>query len=637
MFDEKFEETLSDEQKKILENFRKDLKERPIRPLTKEEYEIYAGAIFRAQDMLPSFRDALAVLSPFMDATCTTAYTDKYARVGLSYWFFHLADAHTKAMVVLHESMHVLNSHFVRADSMKVKPHMMNYAGDFEINTNLYTLPAFKDTLEDFLIPQKFDLPDFKTFENYVGMLNDKLDDIEKSTGNPDDGSDAIDNASQPNSDGSPQSGDNSNGDSDSGQQQSGESGNSQSSDSSQNSDGGEGSQSNDSGNGSPSDSGSGESGNSGQDQQSGSGYGESYDDYVRKMNDTGENKGSGSGGSSLDDLLNERNNKEQKCNGNHSGQGGTPCDGSCDHDSNDQNQNDSDKGDGNKDSDGSGKESSIDNYKRSIGNNKKKKVSKPTRRCDDSTEKRSQAADDAGISRTSEIEQSIARNNTSARITEELNQGGRGSGSSNEFLKIALNRMLPPKVDWRELFRRAVSNAYSASVMGKSHNSYKRVNRRYSQGSIIFPGTIDHSPKAALGIDTSGSMGNEDFRSILSEIEDIIKNAARQKNSLKVFSVDTTIKGIQPVTSVKNIQLAGGGGTDMSVAFAYINSLEKRDKPDIMILGTDGGTLWESVEKQIRRDGNYHAIILVTQKYEFERVPKSLMSVASVIDISED
>jgi len=642
MFDEDFDKNIPEEQKEILKRFREDLTSQPIRSLNKEESDIYAGAVFRAQQILPSFRDALAVLSPFMDATCSTAYTDQYARVGLSYWFFYLADAETRSMVVLHESMHILNSHFARAETQKVKPRMMNYAGDFEINTNLYTLPTIKNSLENFLIPSKYELPDFKTFEQYVSMIKDKMEEISKDSGNPSDGAEEIDQASQNNdsqsgsdsSSGSESGTDSSSSDasgSDSASSDSQQGNDSESSESGSSSSGEGGSESSDG-------SGSSQSGDNG-DSQGGqgsqpSGYGNSYDDYVRKMN--GEDSAGGTG--SFEDLLNEEEGKG-KCDGNHSKDGkGEPCDGSCDHSSEGDN-------DGEADGDSQGNNgngepepnSSIDNYKRSMNSGgAKKKVNPPTRHCDDSTVKRSEAADKAGISKVSDIEQNIARNNTSVRIAEELNSGGRGSGASNDFLKLALKRMSPPKVDWRDLFRRAVANAYSASIMGQSYTSYKRVNRRYSQGSVIFPGTIDHSPTVTFAVDTSGSMGQEDFRRLLAEIEDIIKNAARQKNSLKVFSVDTTVKGIEPVSSVDKIKLRGGGGTDMSVAFAYVNLMKKKEMPNIVVLGTDGYTEWSSVEREIRQ-GSYHAIILVTQANAMNSVPQSLHSVAAVIDISED
>lgn len=655
MFDEKFEDGLSDHQKGVLARFRNDLKTRPIRPLNKEERDTFASSVFRAQQRMPTFRDALAVLSPYMDATCSTAYTDKYARVGLSYWFFELADPDTRAFVVLHEAMHVLNYHFGRADTLKIKPRMMNYAGDLEINTGLATVSSFKNIIdESFLLPNKYDLPDYKTMEVYVSLLQEKIDQIRKDAGDPDDGASEIDNASDKGdgqsdtSDGGTDSsssegdsGGSGDGSSDSGSDegQQGDSGNASDSGS------GEGQAGNGSGDGSGSGEGSsGGTGQSGNGPQQ-SGFGEAYDDLARKMKNGDQSKGGGGKGS-LQDLVDEDAGKQGKCSGKHAkpGDGGADapvCDGSCGSDDNAQ------PGDGDSDSDsdngsdgGPSQDSSIENYKRSIGSNggQQKVGKKPIRHCDDSTIKRSEAADSAGISKTSDVEQNIARNNTKARVVEELNKGGRGAGSNNEFLKIALGMMSPPKVDWRDLFRRAVATSYSASIAGRSHQSYKRVNKRYSQGSVIFPGTIDHSPTVMFGIDTSGSMGGEDFRSLLAEIESIIKSAARQKNSLRVFSIDTTIKNIEPVSSVKNLKLSGGGGTDMSVAFAYVNSLHKSQVPSIFVLGTDGGTDWNSVEDQIRVGTHkYHPIILVTQKYSMGHIPASLYEVASIIDISED
>lgn len=663
-YDEKFEEGLPEEQKKILAQFRKDLATHPIRPLNKHEGEIYANSVFSAQQRVPSFRDALSILKPYMDATSSTAYTDRHARVGLSYWFFNLATADERVLAILHESMHVMNHHFNRAETMGLKPRMMNYAGDLEINTGLATIPAFAKPLENFLIPKHYGFPDFKSMEIYAGLLQEEVKEkIKEAAGDPDDGSDAIDNAQGEQDDSNDPSDGNENGqDSGSGDSsqdgsggsetgsESGSEGDSGGSDSSsggaessgEGDSGGYGSKGSSGGSGS---SGSGSSGGSGSDGtgsgngsgQSSSGQGEAYDDYVRKAKGEGGSGGSGS----LRDLVDEETGKKGKCSGKHSKSGnGEPCDGSCgcdpqDGDSGDSNDSDS-SGNG---STGDRTESSIDNYKKSIGGNPGKiKVKKPIRHCDDSTVKRSEAADNAGIPKTSTIEQNIARNNTAARVVEELNSGGRGSGTSSEFLKIALSMMTPPKVDWRDLFRSAVATAYSASVMGRTSTSYKRVNRRYSQGSIIFPGTIDHSPTVMFGIDTSGSMGGEDFRAVLSEIESIIKSAARQKNSLKVFSVDTTIQGVQPVSSVGKLKLVGGGGTDMSVAFDYINSLHKREVPSIFVLGTDGGTDWNSVERSIRESSHsYHSIILVTQKSMFEHVPESLHQVATVLDISED
>lgn len=589
MYDEDFVKSLPDDQQEILENFRKDLKENPVRKLNKREKEIYGNAIFNAQRILPSFRDAFAVLSPYMDSTCSTAYTDRNARVGLSYWFFYLADKDTRTLAIIHEAMHVLNSHFARAETIRIKPDMMNYAGDFEINTNLSTIkaPDFETVIDEngFLEPEKYSLPKNKTMEQYVSLLNDKLDEIKENSGTEENSSDSSDVIGKNQQDEL--------GESDQGSGQSDQGGDSsQGGDSQSNSDN---NSSNGQGNGS-SDEGNGEPSNSGGESPS-----KSYEDYVERLKG---NAPSSNHQHNIRDMFNS--------------------DGSDGSESKNKpiEDNESSVGKINKNNSGSGQ--------------KKINVKKPARTCDEPTVSRSNAADRAGVEKASDIEQTIARENTRARVVEELNSGSsRGYGSNDEFLRLSVEMMKPPKIDWRHILRTVMNRAYSSSMIGRSHTSYKRVNRRYTQGSVIFPGTVDYAPKVLFGIDTSGSMGNEDYANVLPEIESIIKGAAKQKDGLKVFSVDTNIKNVEPVSSVEKINLFGGGGTDMSVAFQYANNLKKSETPQITVLATDGWTDWNAVIDELSH-APYISVILVTQKESYNRVPEQLKTMSNVIDISD-
>ena len=261
--------------------------------------------------------------------------------------------------------------------------------------------------------------------------------------------------------------------------------------------------------------------------------------------------------------------------------------------------------------------------------------MSKNARHCDESTPSRSDAADEAGIERITDTERSLAQRNTTSRIKDELNSGGQGYGTANELLKALLNLMEPPKVRWQELLRRAISNAYSNIMIGRTETSYRKVNRRYS-GKIIFPGQVSYAPVVYIGIDTSGSMTKSDYESVLIEAESIISNSSRQKGGLTVFSVDTEIKNIAPMKSVREIDLYGGGGTDMSVAFKYANSIPRKKRPNIVVLGTDGYTDWQRVEQELLYS-TYYSVILVTTEGGFSSVPESLHKISNVINISDD
>lgn len=614
-------DNLSSEQQQILEQFRKDITEHPVRELLPKEKEIYASGVMRAIEMVPSFRDALSVLSPFMDATSSTAYTDKYARVGLSYWFFYLADRNTRAIALLHESMHVLYNHFSRFGNLNITPMKGNIAGDLEINSNLSMLPKAKTILQDFMLPDNpsMNFPYFKTMEQYYQLINDKLEEDKKES--EESGSDDSQTGS------SSSSGDNSNSDgsasssSDSAGSES-DSGSSQS-DGNSNGEGGSGSPQNGSGsNGGNSSSNGGSQGSSDQSSDSqpaaSSEYGNSYDDYVRKA--SGQKP---LGTPSLEDMMQDNNQSQQYSDSSSSTAGGE--DGTGDGDSNGSDDVDTSKG-------------SFDDVQKSNKSSGRGKVPrKPSYRCDHSTPERMSAADDAGIEKKSTTSQNIARRNTKARIVEESKNRNAGSGSSNDFLKIAAALMNPPKVDWRTVFRKVLSTNLNNSVAGKSYHSYKRVNRR-SPGSMIFPGMVDYRPTAMLGLDTSGSMGKSDFESLISEIEGIMKKGMRSNRSLKTFCVDTEIKGIELVNSVKDLKLTGGGGTEMSVAFRFVNSLPKKEQPDIFVLGTDGG-LWGEDWKRMYNlisQASYKTIILITSEGGFEGVPRYIHQVASVVDVSE-
>lgn len=624
-------EDLSSEQQQILEQFRKDITEHPVRELLPKEKEIYASGVMKAIEMVPSFRDALAVLSPFMDATSSTAYTDKYARVGLSYWFFYLADRNTRAVALLHESMHVLYNHFSRFGNLNITPMKGNISGDLEINSNLSMLPKAKTILQDFMLPDNpsMNFPYFKTMEQYYELINDKLEEDKKESeesGSDDSqtdnssssGEDSSSGGSAPSSSssagsesGSSQSDGDSNGEGGSQSSSGGSSGKSQNSSSSNGS------------NGSP----KGGSQSSSSDQSSNSGsaasseYGNSYDDYVRKA--SGQKP---LGTPSLEDMMQDNNQSQQQYSDqNSSGDGADGEDGSGDGASNGSDDVDTSKG-------------SFDDVQKSNKSSGRGKVPrKPSYRCDHSTPERMSAADDAGIEKKSTTSQNIARRNTKARIVEDSKNRSAGNGSSNDFLKIAAALMNPPKVDWRTVFRKVLSTNLNNSVAGKSYHSYKRVNRR-SPGSMIFPGMVDYRPTAMLGLDTSGSMGKSDFESLISEIEGIMKKGMRSNRSLKTFCVDTEIKGIELVNSVKDLKLTGGGGTEMSVAFSFVNSLPKKEKPDIFVLGTDGG-LWVEDWKRMYNlisQASYKTIILITSEGGFEGVPRYIHQVASVVDVSE-
>lgn len=256
---------------------------------------------------------------------------------------------------------------------------------------------------------------------------------------------------------------------------------------------------------------------------------------------------------------------------------------------------------------------------------------------CDEATESRSAEADEAGVARASDAEQSIAKKNTLVRIQEELKKP-RTAGNSHmhDFLSLAEGQMMPPRVSWQSIFRRIMAKNNDAVIRGKSDFSYRRTNRRAHDSEFVFPGLVQYSPSVMFAIDTSGSMQHDDYYALLSEIEGIIKATSKGRTPLNVFSIDTKVENFKPVRNVKQVSLQGGGGTDMAMGLHFVNALDKKKRPDIFVLATDGFTDWNSYLQRLEEGKRfYRHVLLVTNQAGFNGVPDEIRRLCSVIDIS--
>lgn len=522
------------------------------RKLTREESDIFAGAVARAVAMMPSFRDAIALMRPFKDHTSSTLYTDKFSRVGIGELFFlDSVDVFRRATLLLHEALHVLNNHFTRAADFPMDPESENIAKDLEINSMLDRHP--RTDLSMLCLPsnENFRFPESKSFEQYAGMLKQK-----GMVKNPDE----IPGGGQ----NSPEAGD-------------------------------QGSQ------------------------QSPQGL------------DGGESDGSEPGNANSTNSAGEPSQESKGSSNGDSSDDGEPTDGSSDGVA---------KGEGSDSKSESSNEgaSGIAEIAKQSAENPSESKQTISGSCDHSTSEREKKADEMGIERASSTEQSVARNNTVARIREEAEKSKqRGDRAALQMLQLMELAMGPSKVDWRTVFRSILSQSKDSIVLGRSDYTYRRINRRMSQGSFIFPGMVKYEPSAILGIDTSGSMTRKDYEPVLAELEAIVRTTLRSKDKFRAFCVDAAATEPKVVRSVKELDLRGGGGTAMEVSIKSVELIPLRNQPDIFILATDGGTSWPAFKRELlRRKGKYKVLVLITDTDAFEVAKKTLEGLADVIDVSE-
>ena len=149
---------------------------------------------------------------------------------------------------------------------------------------------------------------------------------------------------------------------------------------------------------------------------------------------------------------------------------------------------------------------------------------------------------------------------------------------------------ILTPKVNWRVLLAAELRRAV-AEVSGAVDYSYRRPSRRSAvAGQVVLPALRRPVPEVAVVCDTSGSMTADLLAMVLAEVEGLLRalGLARQ---VRVLACDTAVGPAQRVSSARQVQLIGGGGTDMGAGIAAAAVL--RPRPAVTVVLTDGYTPW--------------------------------------------
>lgn len=529
-----------------------------------------------------------ALLMPFVDITCETAYTDVRARVGLGLQFFYKWDNRLRAFALAHEALHVANRHFQRADECgKTFEHahrMMNLAGDMEINELLLDMGVAHSKDEDtFVFPSKWGYERSRTMEEYLASLSldrDKLEELARmleelqnrySGGKADNGG----------------SGEGQSGDSD---------------DSGSDGDGSKGGESDKSGGGQ---SNGGESGTSGGTQSGSQGSG----------NGSGDEAGDGSSGSS------HGGGSGYSGSGGEESKGGSQAGGADSQGKNGSGEQSDSQGESGSEGDGKGDWTSQyvrANVGHACGSRSNSEDDREGERIEGETGVRGRAmADVEG-----------ARQDAEALVREAADgSNSMGSGAGDSWVRL-LARMAPPRVNWQSVLAGVVGRSMSSRVRGNRYATYKRPNRRRQGGEFVWPSREDNKPTVHVAVDTSGSMGRDDYAHAVAEIEGILR-ASASGAAIGFYGVDAQMsERPRMVSHVRDLKAFGGGGTDMAVPYEWMagewaaGGKRRRELPDVHVLVTDGWVDWgetlraAAVCRQFTR-----MVIVVTSASESKRV----------------
>ena len=198
------------------------------------------------------------------------------------------------------------------------------------------------------------------------------------------------------------------------------------------------------------------------------------------------------------------------------------------------------------------------------------------------------------------------------------------GTESVPDGLTRWAHQTLNPHVDWRQQLAAAV-RASVHHTAGTADYTWQRPSRRQQPHEpVLRPAMTRPVPSITVVVDTSGSMSNHELDRALTEISAIIATVVCG-DTVRVLSADTHIRCDQHIHNTNQINLQGGGGTNMATAI----SAAAETAPDAIVVITDGWTPWPPT----RPPGTRCVIAALTEGSGIHWVPDWIQA----IDITEN
>jgi len=195
-----------------------------------------------------------------------------------------------------------------------------------------------------------------------------------------------------------------------------------------------------------------------------------------------------------------------------------------------------------------------------------------------DDDERQSLAAKPSPLTPQEQEELSVQWQQRLAGAAQSAMQAGKLGGSMARMVDF----MLQPKLPWRMLLARYMT------ASARDDYSYSRPSSRRGDPAI-FPSLRSAQINVAVGVDISGSVDDQEMSEFMSEV-DAIK--ANMRARITLLPCDAALAEgspwvFEPWEEVKlPNQLKGGGGTDFSPVFEWLD--EQDQNPDLLVYFTD-------------------------------------------------
>jgi predicted metal-dependent peptidase len=150
----------------------------------------------------------------------------------------------------------------------------------------------------------------------------------------------------------------------------------------------------------------------------------------------------------------------------------------------------------------------------------------------------------------------------------------------------------LAPRVDYMATIRHAVRRGLRDSTLGRHDRTYRRPYRRQAcYGEFIMASFYQPRPRPGFLIDTSSSMEDSQLARAVSELASLTRQLG-YGGEVVVVCCDAAVHDVRKVFTGTQVELYGGGGTDMGAGLRSF--IERKRAPiDLLVIVTDCRTPW--------------------------------------------
>jgi predicted metal-dependent peptidase len=139
---------------------------------------------------------------------------------------------------------------------------------------------------------------------------------------------------------------------------------------------------------------------------------------------------------------------------------------------------------------------------------------------------------------------------------------------------------------------RHAVRRGLRNSTLGRHDRTYRRPHRRQAcYGDFIMASFYQPRPRAGFLIDTSSSMEDGQLARAVTELAGLTRQLGSGAEVV-VACCDAAVHSVRKVFSTADVELYGGGGTDIGVGIRAF--VERKSEPiDLLVIVSDCRTPW--------------------------------------------